>query len=423
MIYFFILGRIPEVSFIEITTALTTRGVVYEIVDYSADALLIRTTTALPIERLQQQLGGTIKVGELLSEVAGYAQHTLENGCTTAVKHAAATSGRTTFGISVYTLARDHKNSSERNKKKTGPSIKEIHSLGIRIKKDLKDEGLSVRFVAPDATCTLSSVAVSKNKLTQPGGIECVIFVHEKKFSIGRTIAVQGFEDYSSRDWGRPHRSMETGLLPPKIAQVMLNLSRTLPEKKPVLLDPFCGLGTILQEALLMGYSTLYGSDVDENNVRASQENLAWLAKKYTLPFDTASIRRGDARQLHTLHAPASIDAIITEPYLGPVISHGWRGSTKDVATQLSPLYEKFFASAHTILKENGILVMVWPAWLEYARPTFLPLLSSVGAFFENCTPLSDLPAHFGNTTDRNSLLIKREGQHVARELFVFKKR
>src|SRR6185503_10002944 len=102
---------------------------------------------------------------------------------------------------------------------------------------------------------------------------------------LAQTLFVQDIEAYGARDQARPARDARVGMLPPKLAQIMLNLSagplRASAEELARLrvLDPFCGTGVILQEALLMGYSVL-GTDIDERMVDYSRRNIKWLFQK-----------------------------------------------------------------------------------------------------------------------------------------------
>lgn len=67
-------------------------------------------------------------------------------------------------------------------------------------------------------------------------------------FIVAETVWIQDIEGYSQRDMER-ERSMTVGMMPPKIAQIMINLG-TKGDKNRALWDPFCGLGTTLIEAL-----------------------------------------------------------------------------------------------------------------------------------------------------------------------------
>jgi tRNA (guanine10-N2)-dimethyltransferase len=70
----------------------------------------------------------------------------------------------------------------------------------------------------------------------------------------------------------KPHLRPELhpSSLNPKLARAMVNLSGT---KKGILLDPFCGTGGILLEALLMGIMCR-GSDIDEIMIKRCEKNL-----------------------------------------------------------------------------------------------------------------------------------------------------
>ncbi len=90
---------------------------------------------------------------------------------------------------------------------------------------------------------------------------------------MARTIWVQDIDAYTRRDMSR-ERSMKVGMMPPKLAQIMINLA-TKGNKTLSIWDPFCGLGTTLIEADHMGYEKLKGSDISPDMVSATTTNLA----------------------------------------------------------------------------------------------------------------------------------------------------
>jgi tRNA G10 N-methylase Trm11 len=63
------------------------------------------------------------------------------------------------------------------------------------------------------------------------------------------TIACQDIDAYTKRDTSKS-RDMVVGMMPPKLAQIMINLATE--GRKEIIYDPFCGLGTILIEAANM---------------------------------------------------------------------------------------------------------------------------------------------------------------------------
>ena len=121
--------------------------------------------------------------------------------------------------------------------------------------------------VVPNRAATLSSATSFHNHLTSETKIE-LLKVGGRYY---RVIQVQNINAYARRDQERPARDAKVGMLPPKLAQILINLAGELRSGATVL-DPFCGTGVVLQEALLMGYRA-YGTDVSERMVEYSQRN------------------------------------------------------------------------------------------------------------------------------------------------------
>ncbi|MBI4239369.1 hypothetical protein HY620_00055 [Candidatus Uhrbacteria bacterium] len=430
MNYFFILGRNADISVAEIFSVLQSLSVQPHDVVVSRDALVLNTASELPLSQLQARLGGTIKTGVVLEDTLalqkiGSSEQMLSE---IFLRLLSNHNGRLTLGLSAYTL-------SQETKKVIGGALtsKTLKSLGLKIKRLLRDQEYSVRFVAAEREPFLSSVQVSKNGLLEDKGKELVFFVDGSRVRIGVTHITQEFEEYSFRDWQRPHRGMDIGILPPKLAQIMLNLTRLSPQDAPTLLDPFCGFGSILQEALLMGYSNVFGSDLKEENVQMARNNISWLMSKKGLSYNIKNISVCDATQLGTLYKKASINAIITEPFLGPVVTRDFKGSLKKISDDLSTLYLRFFSESKSILVPQGVVSCVFPAWQVRHRRIrlgrkkhdylFLPILEKIEQLgFKNVTLLPEYEPLVSRATPRKTLLYSRPEQHVARELIVFQK-
>ena len=127
--------------------------------------------------------------------------------------------------------------------------------------------------------------------------------------------------------------------LNPKLAKLFLNLAR-LKEGDSVL-DPFCGSGSVLIEAALMGFDAI-GSDMDRGMLWGSGKNL----KFYGLKAKTAE---ADATEIEL----TNLDAIVTDP--------PYARASKMFSKELETLYDEFLASAYTALKPGGFLVMAVP--------------------------------------------------------------
>jgi tRNA G10 N-methylase Trm11 len=76
----------------------------------------------------------------------------------------------------------------------------------------------------------------------------------------------------------------------PRLGKIMINLSGI---KEGKVLDAFCGVGTILQEALLQGFEVV-GVDTDAKAIKGAEENLKWFGferEKYSLiNFDSTRV-------------------------------------------------------------------------------------------------------------------------------------
>lgn len=295
-----------------------------------------------------------------------------------------------------------------------------LNKLGLSLKKSLQKENVSARLVM-NTDGPLSSVQVTKNYLIERGA-EILIIMGVHACYIGVTAAVQDFEDYSQRDYDRPQRDARSGMLPPKLAKIMLNVSGAHPDQK--LLDPFCGSGTIIQESLLLGWQDVIGSDISEKAIADSTENVRWLHKRYPQLKGAASFSVVDVATL-AQHMPIdSIDAIVTEPYLGPPIRQEPEViEMLTIIQELESLYLSAFRAFAQILKYHGRIVIVFPLFKTRHGIYSLKILETLQAMgFERLSPIPDRVSLFTKVgpTARGSLIYHREGQRVERELFLF---
>ena len=320
------------------------------------------------------------------------------------------TEGKITLGVSDY---------SRRATARTATAE------ALKCKRILAKRGQSVR-VVPNRAATLSSATSFHNHLTSETKIE-LLKVGGRYY---RVIQVQNINAYARRDQERPARDAKVGMLPPKLAQILINLAGELRPGATVL-DPFCGTGVVLQEALLMGYRA-YGTDVSERMVEYSQHNLEWLAgareraetRKVTGGAGAGSgagtgtrdfrVEVGDATKF-SWQPP--IGAVAAEVYLGPPMSAPptemklkaakqecggiLLGCLRNLAGQLTP---------------GTPVVLAVPAWRRpngaYER---LNLLDEIEQLGYNVRSFKNLA--------QSDLLYHREQQVVAREIIVLRKK
>lgn len=418
MNYFFILGNHAELSLAEIASVLRSQHIPHSIDGFSSDIAVVSTSSRLDIPTLCNRLGGTIKAGVLFETLSDNPDALIDNLTT---RLSEAPHDKIVFGISAYTLARGNVSNK--------PDLltqKGVQRLGLSIKKELKAHGGVVRFAMPQQGCELSSVVVQKQHLTNEGNAEFVFLFDKGKWQVGRTEWVQPFERYSQRDWDRPEKSMDVGMLPPKLAQIMINMAGISPSPDTVLLDPFCGLGTVLQESWLMGFRNLIGSDLEIKNIERTEKNLLWVEQQNPGTISATSLRlfQSDVRHLVNEIASASVDCIVTEPFLGPIVNHKTpHDRILSIQRELSQLYIESFKVFKEILKPGGVISVVWPVWNTGKQTIDLPITDAIHAMgFINETFPEELDP-FISPSKRESLIYSRAGQTVMRELFVWRKK
>ena len=416
MKYAFFLGNTPALSLAELSAVSARVGVDLKIVRWSKEVALGETASNVSMDQLFRALAGLVKVAEITKAVPGPLTPAHIRSMLP------ATGRKLFFGLSVYAL-------------ESGTRTMDCRKLGLGVKRLLSEEERSARFVTSRED-TLSSIVINTNKLLSERGAEIVVLLLRNGAYLGRTLAVQPYEEYAQRDMERPARDAKAGMLPPKIARMMVNLARMSPDG--TLLDPFCGSGTVLQEAALLGISHLLGSDRDKKAVERTRMNLEWLgnftsqmkAASFSLQLIACSIEELPA------HMPqGGIHAIVTEPYLGPPrIKPLSPEEVPQSVKELSSLYRRAFASFARVLAPGGRVVMVWPVWRVAGRSVartavaFLDLeraaheagLTVIDPSLEGLHPVPG--AEHGYLKERRSLLYQREDQHVMREIRLFKK-
>jgi tRNA (guanine10-N2)-dimethyltransferase len=390
---FFILGAQPALSIAELKAVLGKNAQIAA----SSNEVVLVDDHELDVARLQHRLAGIVKTGQIIGELESW--HEEDAGDLIASYAAgAADTGKISFGISVYDLG---------NKPKTAGIRRDTKRVGMQVKKHLKDTGRPVRFVTSRED-TLSSVIVQTNDLLTSGG-EFVIMPASDKIYLGQTAAVQNFESWSRRDFGRPARDAKSGMLPPKLARMMINLSGA-ELSKASLLDPFCGSGTVLMEAALMGVQELIGSDIDPKAISATKKNLDWIAKEEQLDVPPTELFACDVAAIASkIEDP--VDLIVAEGYLGPPLKgRETKDQMKRNIDQLVALYETTLRELRAVIKPTGTAVIAFPifnitnAWLKL--------------------PIQKLASENGwDIQPPSPLLYSRPKQYVGREIFVLKPR
>lgn len=314
-------------------------------------------------------------------------------------------------------------------------SPQQLLATGLNLKKVIRaDGGRNVQLV-PNKEAELNAAQVMHNKLTGSNGWELVFVRDDARTIVAQTVAVQDIDSYSARDFERPKRDTRVGMLPPKLAQIIINLAVGPTEFAAVretlsgdvclqaadnqrmraarhsttVLDPFCGTGVVLQEALLMGYRS-YGTDLEPRMIDYTRTNLDWLAKRYHVAADTHQLEAGDATG-YQWQQPVS--TVAAETYLGRPFTVV--PSSEVLAQTISDcnlIIKKFLQNIHTQMEPGIRLCLAVPAW--QTRPgafRFLPLIDQLGDMGYNRVSFEHVRGE--------DLLYYRSDQIVARQLLV----
>lgn len=338
----FILGREPEFSVAE----LEARAVEWQATVETLSPLgaIVRHDAVLH-ERVLNRLGGSIKQVDVLEHwpMTETVSKTLHEHFTKQwIEQHFPAEGRIEFGVSFY--------------ESTSGDRALLQKISLRLKKEITGDSRPVRFVTSQEP-QLSAVTVQRNGLVKKGK-EFVFFKHEQEILVGVTNAVQDYQLYGLRDFGRPAANAKSGMVPPKLAQMMLNIARV--SSDDVLVDPFCGSGTIVQEAVLMGVKKIVASDLEPRPVKETQENIKWLFTEFADLQSDVEITLRDARQMSL-----AADAIVTEPYLGkPLRGHEPQQWLEAQAREIGTLYVQCLTHWRKYLKSGARVVMIWPEFM-----------------------------------------------------------
>ena len=268
--YIFILGRDPELSRKELLIYLEARNIKHEVLHRSDTAMILETKSINP-EKIIKDLGGTQKIAEIIDSFEN-----LYTGSKNKVRYAISQYGE------------------------------EEEDLKAELKAYFKKEGIKA---------TIKKSHHEDQEYLNPSEAQNVVEIIQYQGKNAKVLAVFNPKEYKFRDTKRPaQRPLHTISI--RLAKILINLSGAKP--RDTLMDPFCGIGTVLQEAMLMGMDVI-GGDKEKSCIDASKENLEWIRKTYN-PSGTYRLIHTDARQI-TRFVPR-VDCVATETYLGPFIKN-----------------------------------------------------------------------------------------------------
>lgn len=382
--YVAILGRQPAISMAELEQLYGSNAVEW----FSNTSALVKTDS-LNVD----YLGGTQKAGRVVAELNG-GWRGVSMQIVKAYTEAWRThEGKMTLGISAYGF---------------DISPRDVQKTGIVLKGKLKSHGVNLRLI-PNAEPALNTAASHHNKLgLSDNHVELlVVRATNGRIVIAESVGAQNITALAARDQARPHTDAFVGMLPPKLARIMIHLTGAKPEQAS-LLDPFCGTGVVLQEALLDGYE-VYGTDLSDKMVDYTTKNLGWLK------HDKGRVRavsQADAMS-NTWKYAAELQAVVAETYLGqPFSAPPSPEKLREVRDNCDHIVSSFLRNLAGQIPSGTPLCLAVPAWRDSnGNFAHLPLITKLES-------LGYTHVHLDHARDEQ-LLYYREGQVVARELLI----
>ncbi len=160
-----------------------------------------------------------------------------------------------------------------------------------------------------------------------------------------QVVSVSNPKGYKERDENRPAFDAMK-VISIRLAKILINLA----EAEEEIVDPFCGTGTILQEAVLLGYK---GIGIDRNIVEAKR-NISWLGEHAA---QKVRLIEGDARNISALIKRG--EAVVTEPYLGPYLRKlPSQGEAKKIIAELEVLYKHVLKELAKVISGRVVIIL-----------------------------------------------------------------
>ena len=353
--------------------------------------------------------GSILKTGEIVHEIESTDWHKIKPIVLKKVlDDNKKANSKITIGISTYSV-------------RTSP--REISDLLSKIKQSAKKDGISIRII-DGRKLSLSTAISHNNKLgLSDKKREIIIASSKNKTFIALSEGSQNISAYARRDQNRPKRDAFVGMLPPKLAQTMINLGagenqpqiQALFGKKtfenPEILDPFCGTGTVLQEATLKGFE-VFGTDLSDKMIDFSQENLDWFKQEFRPHGKIGKIYQADATHEKWDFAP-KLSTVVCETYLGqPFSAPPSPKKLAEVRENCNRIISNFLKNLARQIPEGTQICIAVPAWKnQNGNFSHLPLIDFLEELGYNRREFMRVKPQ--------DLIYYRENQVVARELLV----
>ncbi len=241
-----------------------------------------------------------------------------------------------------------------------------LQSIQSITKQALKKSGIRKAFFFKGESNFIVEPRKLRRKKVIRDGLEMVIWQNRELNLLWQTDEVIDIDGIAKRDSDRPQKRPLL-LLGLALARTMINLVsiETNHHDRPIF-DAFCGMGSIVGEAYLLGLNAL-GSDIDPSCMTRSQENLTWLSnqkqnfKKWG-PFSKENIFTMDATTPNSEKVVNYSGSIVSEPnLLTPLRTYPSDMEADALLRTFEQNYRGYLRGIQKILPDDGVCVFIFP--------------------------------------------------------------
>lgn len=281
MEYFFVLGRNPQLSYAEIVSFLVGNGIEYEITSFEQNFLILSVKEEIKFDI--QNFGGVLKIGKA---------NLIKNTKDLDKKIEDYFALERKFNYTIIGNADDEK----------------IEYIEDALKQKFRKEKLKAQV---KHSSHLIKMQDGEDFEIVKADVEFFFYKFGIKSFFGLVDQSYSYKEIKNRDMQKPVRR-EALAISPRLAKIMINLSQV--KEGGFLADPFCGIGVIVQEAVMKGINC-FGADIDLEAIEGARKNLNWLNSKYKVPGE-ARFHLGDSARFPSVR----LDGVATEPALGEIV-------------------------------------------------------------------------------------------------------
>jgi tRNA G10 N-methylase Trm11 len=275
------------------------------------------------------------------------------------------------------------------------------------MKENFRKEGLKARFKGVGGTVKMQSgsIALGSPSKIMRRDMNYFVFGH-KEIEFGILEACADVREAEKREMEKPERRKELAISP-RLSRILINLSQV--RKNETLLDPFCGIGAIVQEALLMGINAV-GIEINSDAAANAKKNIEWLMKNYKIGAEWSVINQ-DSRKVQIRE---EIGGIATEPSFGKLLK---KMPAKEEAENIIEEFEKLMTDVLNNVKEY----IKKGGKIAFTSPLIKINAGKIGCNIERICNGTGLEVYELKELKETSFPIQefREGQIVGREFYV----